>query len=433
MYQEHLNQGSNGYISGATVSGNTGGNVTTNPGTSGGAGGGVSVTGGNGYLSSGASLTVGGGGLSSEVGGSANLIAGSGSNGVGSITLQIPSTSANNGYINFVVPTATGTIRFGSSTSSYPLTISGNGSLTTTGAISAGALTIANSISTGTLTTSGVLTTSGLLTANGGFTTSKSILVGGLLTTGVITAGGFSAGNGGYISTTGAVSAGTLTTSGLLTANGGLTTSGTITAGSLTSNGNITISTSAVEALTLNCTNSNSLKDIAFRSAYFPSSASLDPDGTMGTIGFTDDLNMRITNNVPGGNITIWSNINVNIESMADVKILSANFQVIKGNLYARQVVVQTGTFPDYVFKPGYKLKSLAETEAYIKANGHLEDMPDEAMVKEKGINVAEMNAALLKKIEEITLLMIEQNKRVEALEKENGALKTKVEEISNK
>ena len=388
-------------------------------------------------------------------GGQINFRAGYGSEN-GNVDILSGSLGTNYGNVT-VGTTGTGSILLNTNGVNR-FTLNGSGALTITGATSisntlsvTGATTISNALNvSGTLTagsfsagsgnisttgavSAGTLTTSGMLTANGGFTTSKSILVGGLLTTGVITAGGFSAGNGGYISTTGAVSAGTLTTSGLLTANGGLTTSGTITAGSLTSNGNITISTSAVEALTLNCTNSNSLKDIAFRSAYFPSSASLDPDGTMGTIGFTDDLNMRITNNVPGGNITIWSNINVNIESMADVKILSANFQVIKGNLYARQVVVQTGTFPDYVFKPGYKLKSLAETEAYIKANGHLEDMPDEAMVKEKGINVAEMNAALLKKIEEITLLMIEQNKRVEALEKENGALKTKVEEISNK
>jgi hypothetical protein len=94
---------------------------------------------------------------------------------------------------------------------------------------------------------------------------------------------------------------------------------------------------------------------------------------------------------------------------------------------------VQANVWSDYVFKPGYKLKTLPEIETYIKANGHLEDIPAEAQVKDKGINVAEMNAALLKKVEEITLLMIEQNKSIEALKKENDALKAKVDAISNK
>jgi hypothetical protein len=54
-------------------------------------------------------------------------------------------------------------------------------------------------------------------------------------------------------------------------------------------------------------------------------------------------------------------------------------------------------------------------------------------MPTKKGMNVADMNTTLLKKVEEITLLLIAQNKRVEALEKENDALKAKVDVISNK
>jgi len=50
--------------------------------------------------------------------------------------------------------------------------------------------------------------------------------------------------------------------------------------------------------------------------------------------------------------------------------------------------------------------------------------VPSESEVKEKGIDVGEMNKVLLQKLEEMTLLMIEQNKRIEALEKENAEKK---------
>ena len=105
----------------------------------------------------------------------------------------------------------------------------------------------------------------------------------------------------------------------------------------------------------------------------------------------------------------------------------------IDGTVFAKEIDVVPNVWADNVFKPQYKLKTLPEIETYIKLNGHLEDIPTESQVKEKGINIADMNATLLKKIEEITLLMIEQNKRIENLEKENNALKAKVAEISNK
>ena len=40
------------------------------------------------------------------------------------------------------------------------------------------------------------------------------------------------------------------------------------------------------------------------------------------------------------------------------------------GIVYAREVNVQIGPFPDYVFSPNYKLRSLPEIEKYIKGEG---------------------------------------------------------------
>lgn len=78
----------------------------------------------------------------------------------------------------------------------------------------------------------------------------------------------------------------------------------------------------------------------------------------------------------------------------------------------------------DYVFADNYELKPLNEVEEYIDKNHHLPDVPSAEYVVKHGIDVAKMDATLLQKIEELTLYVIQQNKRMEALEKELKAAK---------
>ncbi|NOX45651.1 MAG: hypothetical protein GXO89_01565 [Chlorobi bacterium] len=52
--------------------------------------------------------------------------------------------------------------------------------------------------------------------------------------------------------------------------------------------------------------------------------------------------------------------------------------------------------------------------ERYVKEHHHLMDIPSEADVLENGINLAEMNALLLQKVEELTLYVIELEKKIE-------------------
>ena len=97
----------------------------------------------------------------------------------------------------------------------------------------------------------------------------------------------------------------------------------------------------------------------------------------------------------------------------------------VEGKIGAREVVVTTDTpWPDYVFSENHKLTSLEETEQYIKENKHLPEIPSAAEVKENGVAVGEMQAKLLQKIEELTLHMIAQEKRINKLEVENKKLK---------
>ena len=105
----------------------------------------------------------------------------------------------------------------------------------------------------------------------------------------------------------------------------------------------------------------------------------------------------------------------------------------VKGVIHSQEVKVDMLGWSDFVFKKEYDLPTLAEVEKHIKEKGHLENIPSEKEVLEKGINLGEMNAKLLQKIEELTLYMID-------IKKENDQMKVKqlefektINELKNK
>ncbi len=99
----------------------------------------------------------------------------------------------------------------------------------------------------------------------------------------------------------------------------------------------------------------------------------------------------------------------------------------VDGTILAREVRVAISTtthWADYVFAKDYKLMPLKEVEAYIKANKHLPDVPSSEDVEKNGIEVTEISAVLLKKIEELTLYTIELQKKMDEQQKEINTLK---------
>jgi len=92
---------------------------------------------------------------------------------------------------------------------------------------------------------------------------------------------------------------------------------------------------------------------------------------------------------------------------------------IIKGNLESKKVKVTAtpGSVPDYVFAPTYKLQTLNELEKYIQANRHLPNIPNAKEIETNGQNIGEMQLKLLEKIEELTLYVIEQEKRLKKSE----------------
>lgn len=101
----------------------------------------------------------------------------------------------------------------------------------------------------------------------------------------------------------------------------------------------------------------------------------------------------------------------------------------VNGKIRAKEVSVET-SWADFVFEKGYALPSLEEVEAHIKEKGHLKDIPSAAEVSENGIQLGEMNAKLLQKIEELTLYMIDINKELQNLKKENETLKNQLKNL---
>jgi hypothetical protein len=90
----------------------------------------------------------------------------------------------------------------------------------------------------------------------------------------------------------------------------------------------------------------------------------------------------------------------------------------VYGNAIATSITVQSSTgWPDYVFKPSFHLPSLTKVKTYIDQNHHLPEIPSAEQIQKDGLNLGEMNKLLVKKVEELTLYLIEQNKRIEKLE----------------
>ncbi|MBU0488554.1 MAG: hypothetical protein KKD31_11460, partial [Bacteroidetes bacterium] len=98
----------------------------------------------------------------------------------------------------------------------------------------------------------------------------------------------------------------------------------------------------------------------------------------------------------------------------------------LNGKFMAEEVNIRLDVWSDYVFKDGYKLMNFSELEKYIKIHNHLPDVPSEQEVLENGVNLGEMDAILLKKIEELTLYMIQ-------LKKENDRMSEEIQQLKNK
>jgi len=98
----------------------------------------------------------------------------------------------------------------------------------------------------------------------------------------------------------------------------------------------------------------------------------------------------------------------------------------VKGKIAASDFnVVASGSWPDYVFSPSYKLRSLEETEAYINQHKHLPNIPAAEVVEKEGFALGDMQKRMMEKIEELTLYLIEAKKEINTLKQQVQVLQT--------
>ncbi|TXJ25953.1 MAG: hypothetical protein E6Q24_13785 [Chitinophagaceae bacterium] len=90
----------------------------------------------------------------------------------------------------------------------------------------------------------------------------------------------------------------------------------------------------------------------------------------------------------------------------------------VNGDIFAKKIkVTQTG-WPDYVFDSAYQLLPLVAVEKFVNQHKHLPEVPSADFIGRNGLDVGESQAVLLKKIEELTLYIIQQQKELETLKK---------------
>lgn len=117
------------------------------------------------------------------------------------------------------------------------------------------------------------------------------------------------------------------------------------------------------------------------------------------------------------------------ITSEGDVGIGTPNPQAklaVNGTARMREVVVTLDGWPDEVFEEDYRLRPLAEVAGFINSHGHLPDIPPADEVAAKGVAVGDMQSRLLRKIEELTLYLIE-------LQGENRRLQQRIEVLEQR
>jgi len=149
-------------------------------------------------------------------------------------------------------------------------------------------------------------------------------------------------------------------------------------------------------------------------------------------IGIDGDEILARTNGVAGpfrlnyqsGGVVHTTKLTVNTLTPAAGYSVSVNGKVICEEL----VVQDSADWPDYVFADDYKLQPLEEVEASIQKNKHLPGIASAKKIGEDGIPLGQIQKQMMEKIEELTLHLIQQNKRLQAQEDELGKLRSRLE-----
>jgi hypothetical protein len=137
--------------------------------------------------------------------------------------------------------------------------------------------------------------------------------------------------------------------------------------------------------------------------------------------GYANNETLQVVYDQNVTNVTDFTSLNSIILQAGNVGIGTKSPDAtltVNGNIHAKEVKVDlTVPAPDYVFEGEYNLRSLDEVEVFIKQQKHLPGIPSAATMEKNGIDVGEMNMLLLKKVEELTLYVIELKKEISKIQ----------------
>jgi hypothetical protein len=144
----------------------------------------------------------------------------------------------------------------------------------------------------------------------------------------------------------------------------------------------------------------------------------------------TNEWNLYVGNNYSsaGASLAIKAIENGNVgigTNQPDEKL------TVYGKIHAQEVKVDLSVpGPDYVFHPTYKLPTLTEVKAFIDKNQHLAEIPSAAEMAKNGLDLGDMNVKLLKKVEELTLYLIEKDEEINDLKQQKTINQTQQNQI---
>lgn len=157
------------------------------------------------------------------------------------------------------------------------------------------------------------------------------------------------------------------------------------------------------------------------------------------TNNFSSQVNRTVENTLPiASGSSIWQ------VSNDDIYYPNPNGQVgigtnsptaeltVNGHIHAKEVRVYTAAGADFVFDKDYDLLELDKLEKFVTTNQHLPDIPSEKKMIEDGLHLGEMDIRLLQKVEELTLYIIEMNKKLEKVETDNKQLQKEIKSLKH-